>query len=132
MYVARSLFCVLTALIIGLPASALAKGGFPALIPNGNVNSCSTCHTNVPDLNSFGDAFLTNGAAWSAGIAALDSDGDGASNGLELQDPDGTWTEGDADPGDVNLVTKPGDAADTPAPIPGGEGDEGDEGDEGR
>ncbi|HQH72169.1 MAG TPA: hypothetical protein PK360_08825, partial [bacterium] len=34
---------------------------------------------------------------------------DGASNGLELQDPSGIWKPGDPQPGDKTKVTKPGD-----------------------
>ena len=47
---------------------------------------------------------------WDAALAALDSDGDGATNGVELLDPNGTWTPGNTDPGDAALVTHPGDS----------------------
>ena len=32
------------------------------------------------------------------------SDGDGFTNGQELQDPDGTWSTGNPNPGDVSKV----------------------------
>ena len=35
--------------------------------------------------------------------AALDADGDGATNGEELGDPDGTWQQGDANPEGENF-----------------------------
>ena len=37
-------------------------------------------------------------ALWGPELAALDSDGDGATNGQELGDPDGTWLPGDPAP----------------------------------
>lgn len=42
-----------------------------------------------------------------AELAAIDSDGDGFTNGEELQDAGGVWTSGDI--GDPALVTNPGD-----------------------
>ncbi len=36
---------------------------------------------------------------WGPALAALDSDGDGFTNGEELQDPNGTWEVGSAAPG---------------------------------
>ena len=51
---------------------------------------------------------------WGPQLAALDSDGDGFTNGEELQDPNGEWTEGMANPGDPALVTAPGDSNSKP------------------
>lgn len=88
------------------------------LIPNGPVNGCANCHINPAGSgarNAFGKAVgalvTPNGQEefWSAALAAADSDGDGASNGLELQDPAGAWKRGDPQPGDSSKVTKPGD-----------------------
>jgi hypothetical protein len=45
---------------------------------------------------------------WSEELAKLDSDGDGTTNGAELQDPGGTWRPGEDDPGEVAAVTNPG------------------------
>ena len=49
-------------------------------------------------------------------LAAQDTDGDGATNGQELGDPEGAWDwqSGDANPGDPNAVTNPGDAESFP------------------
>ncbi len=96
-------------------------------VPNGSATSCNTCHTagGGSPLNPFGieiaTGFLTAASAagdvvWGAELAALDSDGDGASNGAELGDPDGTWAAGDANP--ASEVFHPGDPASTPPPEP--------------
>ena len=83
------------------------------MIPNGSAFRCSTCHFNPNgggSRTSFGqDVFSivggpSNQAFWDATLAALDSDGDGFSNGVELGDPDG---DGIVDPGAE--VTHPGD-----------------------
>ena len=82
----------------------------PAMLPN-VPNSCNTCHTSGGGTprNPFGldvQARVTpNGQEvfWGPELAALDSDGDGVSNGQELADPDG---DGVPDP---NIpVTEPG------------------------
>ena len=63
--------------------------------------------------NSFGLAVeslvTSNGREvfWGPELAALDSDGDGVSNGVELGDPDGTWSAGDDAP--EGEITHPGD-----------------------
>jgi hypothetical protein len=44
--------------------------------------------------NPFGEDFLAAGFRWTAGLCRLDSDGDGATNGAELGDPDCVWTPG--------------------------------------
>ena len=78
-------------------------------VPNGSAASCNTCHTagGGSPLNPFGLEIVTNfltaaGPAgdvlWGPELAALDSDGDGASNGVELGDPEGAWVAGDPDP----------------------------------
>ena len=118
-------------------------------VPNGSAASCNTCHTagGGSPLNSFGIEIATNfltsvGAPgdviWGPELAALDSDGDGASNGVELGDPEGTWVVGNPDPagdddseeedhteheheGDSSLagqVFNPGDPTSTPPLAP--------------
>ena len=95
-------------------------------VPNGSAASCNTCHTSGggSPLNPFGieiaTNFLTSAGApgdviWGAELAALDSDGDGASNGTELGDPDGTWVAGDDNP--AGEAFHPGDPESTP-PLP--------------
>lgn len=102
------------ALVIELPARSYRV----SQVPNGSVFSCRTCHTgNGGPRNSFG-AQVGNGyldgsgnVTWGSVLAGLDSDNDGATNGFELQDENGIWTTGSADPGDNSLVTNPGDAS---------------------
>jgi len=94
-------------------------------IPHGNRFSCNTCHTNGggSPRNAFGLEVEKrvspggNESFWSPALAALDSDGDGFTNGEELQDPNGAWIEGTANPGDENLVTNPGNANSVPTSI---------------
>ena len=78
----------------------------PGKVPNA-VDACNTCHTSGGGTprNPFGldvEALVTpNGEEvfWGPELAALDSDGDGFTNGEELGDPEGTWQEGDDSPG---------------------------------
>ncbi len=90
-------------------------------VPNGSKFSCNTCHTNGGGTprNPFGQAVESitgsnNINFWGPQLANLDSDGDGFSNGVELQDPNGEWTPGSAAPGDLAAVTHPGDPNDFP------------------
>ena len=95
--------------------SAVATAAAPASarpfreqqLPAGAALSCNACH-NGSQLNPFGQAMLADflapgsvGSAdvvWGPAFAALDSDGDGATNGQELGDPEGVWLPGDAAP----------------------------------
>ncbi len=107
--------------------TVLSRGFRANEIPNGGKNNCANCHVNSAgggQRNSFGMAIGTNflseaGSAghvqWGPELANLDSDGDGFTNGEELQDPTGSWKVGDPLPGDSNLVTNPGDPASHPA-----------------
>ena len=110
-------------LFMALTSDAFARPARPSQIPNGSVFSCANCHVNPAgggDRNVFGSVvesgFLNGMGAsatvnWNAGLAALDSDGDGATNGEELGDPDG-----DGVPVDGAVVTNPADSASTPPP----------------
>src|SRR5512137_2886589 len=73
--------------------------------------NCIACHDGpgANSLNDFGSAFLANGFALDATLEALDSDGDGATNGEELTASPATG------PGDPN--SRPG-VAGNPAPPP--------------
>ena len=91
----------------------------PGQIPNGSKFSCATCHVDPNGggtRNQFGQAVearVSVGGSeqfWSSALAAIDSDGDGKTNGQELQDPSGTWSPGQADPGSFNLVSNPGNS----------------------
>jgi len=111
----------------GLAAGqAEARGKRLAQVPNSGLSGCNTCHTTGggSPRNPFGLEIENNflSAAGSAGdvvwgpeLAALDSDGDGATNGMELGDPDGTWVPGDPDP--EGEAFAPGDPESTP-PLP--------------
>jgi mono/diheme cytochrome c family protein len=48
------------------------------------LDSCSTCHSAIPSLNSYGTAWKNNGKNF-AGIESLDSDGDSFTNLQEIQ-----------------------------------------------
>ena len=105
-----------------LAGEAEARGKRVGQMPNGGIDGCNTCHTSGAGTprNAFGleieNGFLDDNGdvIWGAELAALDSDGDGASNGLELGDPEGTWVAGDADP---ENAFHPGDPDSTP-PLP--------------
>lgn len=93
-------------------------------IPNGNKFNCQNCHVSVfggDDRNPFGAAveqLVTPGGTqnfWGPSLASLDSDGDGFTNGEELQDPNGTWQQGQPAPGNFALVTNPGDPNSKPS-----------------
>lgn len=95
-------------------------------IPNGTKNSCLNCHFSMQggSLNKFGEDVgetMNGGGAggevnWLA-VYNLDSDGDGFTNGEELLDPNGEWSQGDAQPGDPSLVTLPGNANSFPSSV---------------
>lgn len=78
---------------------------------------CDMCHTSGGGTprNPFGlavqELVTSNGQEtfWGPELAALDSDGDGFTNGEELGDPEGLWQEGNDPPGDAALITHPGD-----------------------
>ncbi len=101
-------FSVLAALALGLllvrmdaaDANQSFMNAFKSEYPNAaaKLNSCSTCHTSAPSLNSYGTAFKNAGKTFTAALAAADSDGDLVSNGAEIA-----------------AGTMPGDASDKPA-----------------
>jgi len=67
---------------------------------NTQLDSCNTCHTNVPDLNSYGRDYRSHGHDFRA-IELLDSDGDGYLNIDE-----------------INALSFPGDINSTPGTQP--------------
>ncbi|XP_060591796.1 temptin-like [Ruditapes philippinarum] len=93
-------------LALGFVSAVSAHPYYADLIPNGHSvpNPCGTGlwlavghydpihHTH--DKNPFGMAFAQAGHAWTAALCALDSDGDGKTNGEELGDPTCVWTQG--------------------------------------
>lgn len=103
---------VVGTLMMLMPAVVFARPDRIDQIPN-NDFACNICHTENGGMTDFGfDSFehTNNGVVDWAGLAALDTDKDGYSNGLELGDPDGTWQIGDADP--PGPTTDPRDATD--------------------
>ena len=87
------------------------------MLPNGNVLGCASCHVKSSGggpRTSFGNEVWSivgrsRAPFWSEALAAMDSDGDGFSNGQELGDPDG---DGIVEAG--SQVTNPGDAGSFP------------------
>lgn len=112
-------FLVMAVAGLVLPLQVEARPHRPAQVPNGTVNNCQTCHMSVfggDARNAFGLTvqadFLTavnfsGNVVWGPELAAIDSDGDGFTNGEELGDPDGTWVIGDPNP-EVDEVFAPG------------------------
>ncbi len=96
-----------------------------ARIPNGTVISCANCHVNPAGSGTrtaFGAAVNTaisgtssNVPFWTPAFAALDSDGDGRTNGEELRDPDGDLLPIDA-VGVTNPGNRPPNFTGTPVP----------------
>lgn len=83
-------------------------------VPNGSVNSCNTCHQGAG--TPFKTAFANTSHTWTVGLATSDSDGDGFTNGEELQEPTGTWTTGAV--GNTAKVSIPNDPTSyPPAPV---------------
>lgn len=108
-------------LLISTNNSAFSMQNYPLLIPNGTVNSCSNCHFNPGGGGSrtpFGNAFRTNSFKWNAILAAMDSDNDGFTNGVELQDLNSEWSFGMPNAiGDPSKVTLPGDKSSFPTSV---------------
>ena len=109
----------LTAIIFLLFAIQLQASSFRvAQLPNGSKFGCANCHVSPNGggpRNSFGQLVAAKyldsqgSVVWGAALAAEDADGDGVSNGVELQDPTGAWRIGQTSPGVLNNVTNPGD-----------------------
>ena len=118
----KIIYIIALALILILPGQYLStKPERVAQIPNGSKFACLSCHNNMlgNGFTPFGLAiatnFLKNGVVqWNANLAGIDSDKDGYSNGLELLDPQGTWKQGDPDPGVAANAGNPGLASSKP------------------
>lgn len=130
-------------LLSALPAAA--RIGYPNNLPNGSTFSCLACHNSASGgaaagWNALGDAiFEENGGTaddalslpidasdpafvfWNAAVCGADSDGDGATNGEELGDPDCEWQRGQT-PASSEGITDPSDPEDTPDGAGGGGG----------
>src|SRR5262245_10397118 len=104
---------------------ATARPPSPGKIPNGSLYYCGACHESghtfsdgslpVPTTPVHGNGMQTPFGTtnpiktWTLDLANQDSDGDGFTNGEELQDPAGTWAIGKPDPGDISFVSNPSD-----------------------
>lgn len=129
----RSLWLGLAlAVVLASPAHAF-PGYFnnvpngPALVAAAAADRCLLCHSAVPStcvamsmplpcLNAdFGMPFAAAERSWTPALAAADLDGDGFTNGQELQDPTGAWTmAAPAHPGIAAHVTAPFNEAEHP------------------
>jgi hypothetical protein len=101
------------------PARALSSYGSQHPIPNITAaGGCGAlCHdTGYLDSPLWID-FVAAGEVWNAQFANADSDGDGFSNGWELQNPSASWKAGDAEPGSAAKVANPVQLLDVP-PLP--------------
>jgi hypothetical protein len=117
-----SSFPLITCVLITASFNLSARPHRTGMMPNGNfvppgaITSCQICHVSPVGgaRNSFGlsaEQFVTvNGFEqfWPS-VFNLDSDGDGASNGLELGDPTGTGVAQR-----TTGLSAPGDATSTP------------------
>lgn len=125
------LLAVLTIACLGWSGLADARPARVGQIPNGSKFRCASCHVNPSGggaLTPFGTEINQNylnpsgGSGrvdWNAALAMLDSDGDGVSNGRELGDPGGAFTQGGNFTPDPNIKpTNPGDRNDF-AQLPG-------------
>ena len=110
----------LAALMVAQPSQVEARNFRIGQIPN-SAFGCQICHVgaNGGSRNAFGADVEFNlsqpgpsGDAQWALVFALDSDGDGFSNGEELGDPEGAWLLGSPDP--PGGATNPGDPDDFP------------------
>ncbi|MAQ19059.1 MAG: hypothetical protein CMN30_30200 [Sandaracinus sp.] len=128
----------LALVLLAAPGSvAHALESFASRVPNtatatsslGDPLPCITCHNNPdggagceppagtgtrPCLNPFGIQFQAAGYNWTPALAMMDADGDGFTNGQELQDPSGSWVFGQPSPGDDAYVTRPGFSTSSP------------------
>lgn len=103
-----------------LAGAAVGLPTFPALMPNGAaVPSCAAfghidCVPGGP-RNQFGLDWAANGRTWNPTFCALDSDGDGVTNGEELGDPCCQWTTDNTSPPGFRSdnISNPGDATST-------------------
>lgn len=116
-------FVVCLAAVVA-PAAALR--GYQTRIPNGaNVYRRGThwpavghdAAEGLPSRNIFGIAFAAAGHDWTLELCRADTDGDGVSNGVELGDPNCTWTWG-ATPSRTTDISHPGFADSTPSFAP--------------
>ncbi len=109
--------------LLSLTTTLFARSHRVNQIPNGSEFGCASCHvTPGGPRTAFGtlieNNYLSDGnVVWGPSLAAADADGDGFSNGHELEDPFGVWTNGAINPGTSSFVTNPG----SNSSVPGGD-----------
>lgn len=118
----KSFLYILGLIVITTTTVIISREFRVSKIPNGTNFQCANCHINPAgggSRNNFGQAVEAkvspNGQEnfWDASLAALDSDGDGKTNGQELGDPNGTWRPGQPNPGNSSTVSNPGNPLST-------------------
>ena len=111
-------FVVIVCALVGASIETIWARSFRIdMLPNGNAIGCASCHVKSSGggpRTPFGNEVWSivgrsRAPFWSEALAAMDSDGDGFSNGQELGDPDG---DGIVEAG--SQVTNPGDARSFP------------------
>ncbi|KAH9253939.1 hypothetical protein BASA81_008063 [Batrachochytrium salamandrivorans] len=109
-----------------VPGRILARSGAFQVSASPQHSLCAHPHPHRTfgsgPLNVFGEDFARAGNQWTKDLCNKDSDGDGRTNGQELQDPECKWVLGDPNPGFKLLVTHPGipdECTTGPAPAPG-------------
>ncbi|ETW03218.1 hypothetical protein H310_05622 [Aphanomyces invadans] len=99
--------------LLGVATQVAAYSKYLLLIPNGkNIPGVKTPgHINFTNgggpRGPFGLAFAAAGHAWTVELCRNDSDGDGATNGEELQDPCCTWNVNVTTP-NTTIASHPG------------------------
>lgn len=113
----RAIVWIVLVAALGLPSTASAFSSYTSKVPNGAQISCGLCHpgSNTQQLNTFALDFNAASSQWGPAFAALDSDGDGFTNGVELGDPAGIWALGQI-PSSTTGITNAGDSASFPPP----------------
>ncbi len=111
---ARAASCFLIAMALGSsPARAFPDFATQSPFPNFySAGGCEgLCHVDgfpgTAQTNPLNVDFEAAGSVWNTTMANADSDGDGFSNGWELQDPSGTWVAATPNPGSAALVRNP-------------------------
>lgn len=97
-----------------------ARARYQTLIPNGDSVTRNGAawpavghQAQTQQRNAFGTAFAAAGYAWTSALCRADTDADGFSNGMELGDPNCTWTVG-AMPARTTQISHPAYADSTP------------------
>lgn len=90
----RVLVSIVVCIVILAAGTPKGREDYMEKLPVYKQFKCALCHQSSEpisgmDLNDFGKDFKNNSFVWNGTLAALDSDGDNFSNGIELGDEDG-------------------------------------------